>query len=636
MTFEEPMCLRLFFLSLSVSLGFITSSGFSQSMIDSLLIAKSNAVALKIYLSKPDSSIALASRSLRLAEKIKSPNLQASSYYTLSRPHWAKGNYLLSTEYAFKALKIVENSPHTYQWGECLLSIGRTFVDLKNYGQAEAFINEALVLAKNKNEELLFAEAVREKSFLKLELKQYDSALYYADQGIPIYEKNKDTLSASVLYGRKARTYFEQKKFYESERYIFKSLPLDSLVKNRRALGISYYLAGQIAFQRNQFDKAEQLLKNSLRISEEMNVLSNKIRVHTLLAEIYKIKKQPDLVIKQLQLINIDKDSLYSKQKNGQIQEMKSLYELESKDKTIRLLESENILEKQKARIQQIFLISFVVVMILLAGLAYLFWRTREFQKKANKELATKNQEIELQNEEIQSQSDSLHEINQLKSKILSVISHDLRGPINNLQTLLEMVTKKHMTPEEFTDLTVKLKSNLNVSQRTLENLLNWSLGQMEGIKTVPVTFNINSIIEDVAHLSEEAATRKQIVFNKDIKQPLFVNADVNQVHLILRNLFNNAIKFSKRDGQVILHSEQKENFCYILIKDNGIGMTGAEVEMILGSNEYFTKRGTDQEKGTGLGLLLCKDFIKRNGGEFFIESKSGQGTSVSFTLPIA
>ncbi len=201
---------------------------------------------------------------------------------------------------------------------------------------------------------------------------------------------------------------------------------------------------------------------------------------------------------------------------------------------------------------------------------------------------------------------------------------------------LLEMVTKKIVTPQEFADLSIKLKSNLNVTQRTLENLLNWSMGQMEGIKTEAVAFNINSVIDDVAHLSEEAANHKQLSVKSDSKNPVFVQADINQVHLILRNLFNNAIKFSQRDGEVVITTEIKNQFCFISIQDNGIGMTQAEVDMILNTNEYFTKVGTDQEKGTGLGLLLCKDFIKRNGGELAITSKVKVGTCVTFSLPLS
>ena len=614
----------------------INLPGLAQPNVDSLLIAKNNFQAYKVYLSKPDSSIALANYALELAEKEHLNYQLAFSYFVISRANWAKGNYLLSTKYAFRALKIYENSPDNYHRGECLLSIGRTFTDLKNYPLAKTYISKAFDLAVKNKDERLLAEVMREKSFLLLVQKKYDSAMYCTDRGIIIYEKNKDTLNASVLYSRKARIYFELNKFSESQPYITKSLLLDSLVKNRRGLGISYFQAGQVAFHLGQVEKALTLLKKSDHISDELTNLPNKIRVSNLLIEIYKQKKQPDLAIKQMELMNTYKDSLFNLEKSGQIQEIQSIYALEEKDHIITFLENQNLLEKQKARNQQLIIISGGIVAFLLAILSYVLWIKRRLQQNVNKELAIKNQEIELQNEEIQSQTDSLHHINQLKSKILSVISHDLRGPINNLYALLEMVTKKIVTPEEFSELSVKLKSNLNVTQRTLENLLNWSLGQMEGIKTEPVAFNINSVIEDVAHLSEEAATRKQIIFKTDTKAPLFVLADVNQVHLILRNLFNNAIKFSKREGEVLIQFEVKNKFCFVQIQDTGIGMTKSEVEMILNTNEYFTKTGTEQEKGTGLGLLLCKDFIKRNGGEFFIESKFKEGTLITFSLPIA
>ncbi len=613
------------------------SKGLSQPLqSDSISIAHTNLEAYKIYLSKPDSTLALAKPNMALAEKRNLKYQSAFSSFIISKAYWAKGNYLLSTEYGFKALKIFKNSKDIYHWGECLLSIGRTFTDIENYGPAEMNINAALALAIKNKDELLLAEVMREKSYLLILQKKYDSAMICTNLGIDLFEKNIDSLNISVLYSRKARIYFEQGNYSESIPYITKSLLLDSLVNNRRGLGVAYYQAGRVAFSLGQWNKALTLLKRSNHISNELNNLPNKIRVSKLLTEIYNKQKRQDLVIKQMAITDIYKDSLYSLEKNGQIQEIQTYYELEAKNSTIQFLESQSQIEKQKAKNQQFIIIGAGVATILFALLSYVLFRMRLYQRNVNKELAIKNQEIELQNEEIQSQADSLHHINQLKSKILSVISHDLRGPINNLQSLLELITKKAVKPEEFSELLIKLKSNLNVSQRALENLLNWSLGQMEGIKTEPVVFNINSIIEDVADLTEEAATRKQIAFKMDGKVPLFVLADINQVHLILRNLFNNAIKFSKRECEVLIQVETKNKFCFIRIQDSGIGMTNSEVEMILTTQEYFTKSGTDQEKGTGLGLLLCKDFIKRNGGEFFIVSKPKEGTVVTFTLPLA
>ncbi|NOS94510.1 MAG: tetratricopeptide repeat-containing sensor histidine kinase [Cyclobacteriaceae bacterium] len=613
---------------------FHSESSFSQSQ-DSVIIAKLNFKALQQYLSTPDSSVALSEKALALAEQKGSIKQQAFSYYVLSRAQWAKSNYQLSTKYAFKSLKIYENSAQIYHWGECLITLGRTFADLKDHALADQYISKGFVLARKHNHEQLMAEVMREKSFLFLEQHKYDSALYCINRGIEIYNKFSDSLNISVLYERKARLLFEQGKLSESKVYINRSLQLDSLVKNQRGLGITLYQAGLIEWKSGNTDKALNFLNKSLLVNRTLNNIQNTIKVRTLLAEIYLSKKLSALAVEELQKVSVLKDSLYSVEKNVKVQEMQAVYELEEKEHQILLLENENVIEKKTAQNQKILLLSVSTIMVLLALLSYLFWRMRGGQLDLNKALATKNQEIELQNEEIQAQSESLHQINQLKSKLLSVISHDLRGPIKNLYMLLEMVTKKIVTPEEFAELSVKLKSNLNVTQRTLENLLNWSMGQMEGIKTDPVSFNINSVIDDVAHLSEEAANHKQLLVKSDSKNPVFVLADVNQVHLILRNLFNNAIKFSQRDGEVVITTEIKNQFCFISIQDNGIGMTQAEVDMILNTNEYFTKVGTDQEKGTGLGLLLCKDFIKRNGGAFSISSKLKEGTRVTFSLPL-
>ncbi|MFN8889337.1 MAG: ATP-binding protein [Cyclobacteriaceae bacterium] len=608
---------------------------FSQAQ-DSVIIAKLNFKALEQYLSTPDSSIELSKKALSLAEANGFVKQQAFSYYVLSKAHWAKGNYQLSTKYAFKSLKFYENSSQIYHWGECLSALGRTFADQKDYALAHEYIHKGLSLAIKNNHEMLLAEVLREQSFLLLEEKKYDSSLQCINRAISIYNKYNDSVNISVLSSRKARLLFELGQLKESKEYIHQALLMDSLVKNRRGLGITLYQAGLIEWKLGNTEQALAYLKRSLRTSEELNNIQNIINIRSTLADIYQTKNLNSQVIEELKKVSVLKDSLYSLEKNVKIQEMQAVYELEEKDHIIRLLEDENLIEKKTAQNQKILLLSVTTIMVLLGLLSYLFWRMRGNQLTLNKALAIKNQEIELQNEEIQSQSDSLHQINQLKSKILSVISHDLRGPIKNLYMLLEMVTKKIVTPQEFAELSVKLKSNLNVTQRTLENLLNWSMGQMEGIKTEAVAFNINSVIDDVAQLSEEAANHKQLLVKSDSKNPVFVLADINQVHLILRNLFNNAIKFSQRDGEVMITTEIKGKFCFISIQDNGIGMTQAEVDMILNTNEYFTKVGTDQEKGTGLGLLLCKDFIKRNGGEFSISSKLKEGTRVTFSLPLS
>ncbi|MBI1770331.1 MAG: hypothetical protein HYR67_18330 [Bacteroidetes bacterium] len=582
---------------------------------DSLVVSQLNAKAYKYYLYNPDSSILLANRAIVLAEKEGYKFQSAYGYYILSKANWAKANYLLSIHYGFKALKTYENSSYIFNWGECNLSLARTFVDVKKYSQAKAYIDQALVLAKRNSDTKLLAEAFREKSFLLLELKQYDSALYYSNMGIEIYEVLKDSLNKSILYGRNTRIFFELKDYKKSIAYNKKSILMDSLAGNRRALGISYFMMGKIFYAVNKKDSALLSLTKSIPISKSIRNLPTLIKTHELIAMIYEEKSQLVESTYHLKLLSAYKDSLYNLEEHGQIQEILSGYELASKEKTILSLENENAKEKESNRIIQLAVIYISVVAALLATLSIVFWRMRQWKVR---------------------EARTLQEVNQLKSKLFSVISHDLRGPINNLQSLLEMVTKEYVTPDEFKNISVKLKSSLNISQNTLENLLHWSLSQMEGIRTQKTIFNIRPVIADVVNLTEETASKKQISIINEANRDLMVNADINQVNLILRNLVQNAIKFSSQGSQVSIKTMVQNNFCMVDICDSGIGMTAAEISLVLNSNEYFTKSGTEKEKGTGLGFLLCKDFIKRNGGEVFIESEVGKSTCVSFTLPMA
>jgi two-component system, sensor histidine kinase and response regulator len=603
---------------------------------DSLEILRQDSLAYRLYLSKPDSSIMLAKQGLARAQTHKFTALEGFNYYILSKAFWAKANYRLSAEYGFKALKIFENSPQVGLWGKSLLSLARTFIDLHNHPQGSVYIERALLLSRKSNDLHLLAEAYREKSMLLSEIKQYDSALLYADKGIALFEPMKDTVSMSILYGRKAKIFFYKKDYYKSHFYNKKSLLLDSLAGNRRALGISYYQAALDAIHLNKMDSAEILLKKSIPIHHEIHNLLTLTKVHSLLADIYLEQKKPALAAAQLKLVSQYKDSLYHTERTGQIQEMVSLYELKSKEETIEQLAQDNLSQQEQVKNQRWF-VAFLLLCVSLLGLVIFFLtRFKRLQEQSNLQLALKNQAIEQQKEEIQSQAETLQKLNDLKSKLFSVISHDLRGPMATLHSLLDLLSRKQLSPDEFLSVADKLKNNLDVTQRTLENLLNWSLSQMEGMRTEPRVMNIKSIIQDTCHLMKEAAERKRINLGHDVEESLFVTADPDQLQLILRNLIHNAIKFSKPADDVFISATRDTDFCLVSIRDTGMGMSQAEVSTISGSTIHFSKAGTEQEKGTGLGLLLCKEFIKLNGGEMSIHSKINEGTNVLFTVPLA
>jgi signal transduction histidine kinase len=622
------------YLTLFFTLTFHVSLMAQTNIPDSLPALSQKAYLL--FLNKPDSALILTEKALELATASKDIYYEGYCYYLLSKVYWVRANYKLSTEYGFKALKIFENSEHFVDHSATLLSLARNLVELGNFVKADQFIDKALALGIKHSDALIEASAYRERSFLLAELNHLDSALYYSDRGISIFKRLGDSLDISILYGRKSRIYFQLKDFKKSKEHAYQALIIDSLVENRRALAISYFQVAQNEHALRNTNTAIAQLKKSIRINQEIGNLAWLIKAHELLSTFYLETNQPQLAASELQLVSKFKDDLYNAEKNGQIQEMQSLHELEAKQSTIKLLEQENEIKNKEVKNQQLFLAFLLVGVVLLTLLIFVLTRLQKIQSKINRELANKNIVVEQQKQAMQLQTENLQQLDQLKSKLFSVISHDLRGPIGNLQSLLDMFTQKLMTPDEFIALSDKLRTNLDVTQQTLENLLSWALSQMDGIKTEKKKVAVISSIDEACRLMEEVASRKNVSLFKQMIEPLHVWADADQLQLILRNLIHNAIKFSTLNDRIDILASRQNNQCHITIKDTGTGMTQMEVNTLTGTKQHFSKEGTHHEKGTGLGLLLCKEFIIRNGGNLQIKSSIGNGTEVSFTLTLA
>ncbi|MBT1686652.1 sensor histidine kinase [Dawidia soli] len=626
-----------------IALLWYAAAGFSPvapalQTADSVHLAGMASQAYGLVLSQPDSSIALAHAVLSQVQPKKNLYLEAYSYYVLSKANWTKANYRLSTEYGYKALRLLERDPHAYATlrGLVMLTLARTFIDRDDYAQAEEFLNKARHLAEKHHDDRLLADTYRETSALLSETEQYDSAIAYADKGIAHYLGINDSMRVSILYGRKAKAYLDMGDYARSDIYNRKSMTLDSLVGNTRALGFSYYYAADIAYRQKQYIRALHYVNRSIALNERIHNMALQVRARSLLAEIYTQTGRGLSGAQQFRRVSILKDSLYNAEKSRQIQEMQSLYALEAKDRTIETLGQKNLAQTHRVEIQRMLMLVLAVGVVLLAAVVLLLVRLRILQQRANQALAERNLAMEQQKEEIESQAEFLQQLNQLKSKLFSVISHDLRGPIANLQSLLHLLTANIMTPQEFIAVSDKLKTNLNSTQRTLENLLNWSLSQMDGIRTEKKTIALQQAVDEASGLLAEFAERKQVTLDKQIGEGLAILADANQLQLILRNLLHNAIKFSKSGGTVIVSAVAQGTMCTLRVRDYGIGLTADEKARLLNSHEYFTKTGTQQEKGTGLGFLLCQEFISRNDGTLDLSSTPGEGTEVSISLPQA
>lgn len=608
----------------------------AQSEQDSLKIMNVLYRAQKIRLNKPDSAVYYCKQTIA-SLKPKNIYLNSFAFYTLGYCNWAKANYKLSVEYAFRSLKYIESLNYDYEKSLILLLLSRAFMDLDNIKEGKKYLDNVYSIAINyPDNPRILANYYRELSFYYVEISESDSSLYASDKAIEIYELLKDSINMSVLYGRKAKVLSLQKKYTEALKLFYQASVMDSLVKNKRALGVSNHQLASALIELKEYNKALIYLNKSVNYSYELKNWMALQQAHEKTSSVYTLLREPEKALYHLTLAAQYKDSLFKATSIGQIEEMKILYEAESKDNTIALLEKENALKQQQSRNQRILMAALIIIVILLWALLFLQMNAKRAHRKANEELSLKNKSIEQQKEEMEVQAEKLYDLNQLKSKLFSVISHDLRGPINNLQSLLDLLTRNLLTQEEFIKHSDKLKANVNVTQRTLENLLNWSMSQMEGIRTRPTIIDVKSTVDEATRLLYDIANRKEIAIKNLITTSTLVYADPDQVQVILRNLLHNGIKFSKSGSNVYVTTEVIEKDCHITIKDEGIGMTESEIKRLELTKDHFTKIGTLQEKGTGLGFLLCREFVEQNSGQIFVKSESGLGTSITFTLPLA
>ncbi len=284
--------------------------------------------------------------------------------------------------------------------------------------------------------------------------------------------------------------------------------------------------------------------------------------------------------------------------------------------------------------------------------------RTREIEEKnriltrqaaelneTNTLLEERQQKIEEQTEELMSQKENLveanahlQELNSTKDKFFSIIAHDLKNPFNTILGFSELLNMKYnkLSEEKKLRYMEVIYSSSKSIYNLLENLLQWARTQTDKIAFEPIVFSLKQLVEQNLNLLKENITTKKINIEHKIEDSCDVYADRNMINAVIRNLLTNAIKFTHSGGDIAINSLRKDGHIEISIKDSGIGMSQEEIKNLFRVDANFSRSGTDGETGTGLGLILCNEFIIKNGGKIWVESDPGKGSRFLFTLPAA
>ncbi len=273
-------------------------------------------------------------------------------------------------------------------------------------------------------------------------------------------------------------------------------------------------------------------------------------------------------------------------------------------------------------RMLGLFVVAFTIAITLFIH------RSRLKHKKLNVLLTQNNYLLERQQQELRA-------INKAKDKLFSILGHDLRSPINTLVGLLGLVSQKSITPQVLQMYTDKLNISVKQVHFTLNNLLVWAKGQMQGLVSKPQLVEFNRLVDTNFNLLQQVALEKRIILINLIKITITIWADKDQVDIVLRNLLSNAIKFTPPDGAIHIGATLKSDYWEIYVQDSGVGIATENLGKIFNANTGYTTPGTEGEKGTGLGLAICQEMIEMNGGKIWVESELGKGTTIYFTLKI-
>ncbi len=526
--------------------------------------------------------------------------------------------------------------------------LGNMNYGIKNYARAEKYWRKSFMLYFNSlkiSTELVgcmnnIALAMRKQSNISEALASYDSALRYA-------MNQKDTAWIGIIAGNMGDIYAEQGNYEKAIPLLQKNVKYNFLTSQWDDLVVSYPKLAQCFIKIRQFDKAKDYLDSLdwwLGEAEKKNYpygtiyeLQIKVAKNSAWAEWYAAQgKYAEAYQFQNEYIKTYKEH-EQLTNQGNLNRIQTELEVERKEKENLLLKQQTEEDQEEIRKQRILNMVVVSFLVFFVGVAIIFYRMMKQRQHLNDQLSAQKEEIHSQKEALHQQNAQLEQLNSTKNRLFAIISHDLRSPINNLRGVLEIMDMdlpKEQQKQILQD-TARLMDN---TFQTLENLLNWAKWQMGGVHYFPQKVDIEYVTYQICSLFSQTADLKNISLENQVLTETFVWADRDHVELILRNLVGNALKFTPEGGKVWIKSEKIENiageFVQVCVSDEGVGISEEGLLELFDPQKIRSTRGTAGEKGTGLGLVMCKEFVEQNGGTLQARSKLGEGTVFCFILP--
>jgi len=548
--------------------------------------------------------------------------IMGSSYSMMGTIFRVNGFYDRAIEYTVNARLNYEKAGFMEGNGWSSYILGRIYADLKLPDKALEYFHESLktyreVAIHDGNKEGL-AICFEQIGMLNLDAGNFTDARKYIDSTLTIYTEKASRYGISNAQKNMGLIEYARGDYSSAEKYLNESLKTKIEIDDLLSFPTLYEYIGLCLVGKGQATQGLEYLNKGLTYAKTNNQKKIQLNIYEKLTEAYlkvnDLKKAIDCQNKRIEI----QDLILTGEANIKFEQLQTIYEIDKKNAQIVELEKQNELNSLTIRahkISTLIMVAGIIILFLIALSVYWFYN-----------------QIRLKNNE-------LKESNAAKDKLFAIIAHDLRGPTWNLTTFLEHLneTFNDHSPDDLKKIIESLhKSAVDVSA-LLENLLLWAKSQLHKIECHPKEITLTRIIRDTVDGLKQIAESKEQEIKMVLDEQLLVLADQNMIQTVIRNLLSNALKFTPRGGQIVVQTERSEmNSACISISDNGIGIDNSALAHIFEVSNSFHRPGTENEKSTGLGLIIVKDFVERNNGTVTIESEIGKGTTVKFTLPLS
>jgi len=527
-----------------------------------------------------------------------------------------------------QALTIAEKINDTSCIAKATINIATGYyIEIRKIQEAHALLIKAGDMFEKLRDTVNWLKSIIVRGAIWADSKHYEQALQTYEQALQIATARRDEYSVVVIKDNIGLVYFENgrykealARFLQTKKYFDHTDDKMRLTRTATWVAKTYLVLGDHA---NALKYALESLKAATDIKAKVQIQD----ADKVLADIYDAEGDARNALKYFRLYKNVSDSVLNEAMLKKTADLEARYEYEKKETRLKeAQEKKDALNKHIVRNKELQISLALLIILSLGTLTFLLFRSRAAKHKTN-------QVLEAKNEEIERQAVLLLLNNQEKDKLFSIISHDLKTPLNALKIMFSVLQENDLPQEEVDNIMKELSQDVNYSVELVNNLLSWAGSQLDGRVVSPALLPIHQLVDDIISPLLKQAADKKIGLKNKLSPDLTIWADNNMIQVVIRNLLSNAIKFCNSGDTITIDHKTVAGAVEICIADTGVGIE-KEILRKINRKESITTFGTAKEKGTGLGMLLCREFIEANKGSFRIESEPGKGSRFYCTLP--